>query len=171
MTHNRRHYLKTADHRVQEDTLARNHGIKRVVASGAGRDKGDVQGKTFKIECKFTANDSFRLLSRILEKITDEATLVGSLPLMQIQLNTKLKVAVIRWADLNNFLQDSISMTTRRTIKHYEGKNLGSFDITVKGMPSYANEITFNYVVIKTPWVIVAWADFELLMASCNISL
>lgn len=55
-------------------------------ASGAGRFKGDVQNRDFKIECKTTVKDSIRLSASWLRKIESEAISDGKYPALALEI-------------------------------------------------------------------------------------
>lgn len=86
---------------TQERNLEKE-GAKRTPGSGNGPIKGDNQGKTFKIECKYTVNLDYRLTYTVCAKIIDEAQAVDSLPLIQLKLR-ECKIAVVRRKDMDSF--------------------------------------------------------------------
>ena len=65
-------------------------GGKRTPGSGAfWSQKGDVKTPDMLIEHKYTGKKSFTLTSAVLEKICDEATLTGRMPVLGISLNNR----------------------------------------------------------------------------------
>lgn len=173
MTHDRRHYLADAPWRKQEAKLARDEGLKRTPASGAGYVKGDLDGTTFKIECKHTVLKDFRLQERVLDKIALEATSVGALPLMQIQVGTTLKVAVLQTKDVEAFVDDVAGLRDQiETVKLYEGRKLNSISISASLITqNKVGPIKLNVVPIGAGWVLIDWDRFTELMKACSISL
>ena len=56
----------------------------KTINSGAFFDKGDLKTSEYVIECKFTEKKGFRISTKILEKIWNEALDANKLPLLLV---------------------------------------------------------------------------------------
>lgn len=73
-----------------EKRLSARFGGKRTPASGAfWNRKGDVTTDDLLIEHKWTGKKTFTVKAEVVEKIVDEAVLVGRTPVLGISLNGK----------------------------------------------------------------------------------
>lgn len=81
----------------QEKRIAREHGGRVVRGSGSGRDKGDVNTRTYKIEAKRTDTERMSLQRTWLTKITDEAISAGRLPLLEIEFGGTAVRKPLQW--------------------------------------------------------------------------
>ena len=70
----------------QEKRLAKEFGGRTTAASGAGRNKGDIDIKRFKIEVKRTDKQSLAIKKEWLVKIDEEAYGVGKDPALIIEI-------------------------------------------------------------------------------------
>ena len=68
--------------------------------SGNGDRKGDNRGRNFLIQAKTTAKASRQISTAEFAQCEDEARREDRLPVMQIQLKDRKKLAVLRWVDL-----------------------------------------------------------------------
>jgi hypothetical protein len=72
----------------QETEVAKLIGARKVAASGAKHEKGDVRIKgVTRIECKTTKNKSFSVTLEMAEKLEHEAALAGEVPIFVIEFN------------------------------------------------------------------------------------
>ena len=73
--------------RKQEEELAKRGKARRVVASGAGPEKGDIKkyNGVYRIEAKTTAKKSFSVTQEMIDKIEAAALAHGELPAIVIE--------------------------------------------------------------------------------------
>ena len=71
----------------QEKRLAKEFGGRTTAASGAGRNKGDIDIKRFKIEVKRSERGSLAIKKEWLLKIDEEAYGVGKNPALAIEID------------------------------------------------------------------------------------
>lgn len=95
-----------------EKRLAKAIGGSVTAASGAfWSRKGDVRSDDLLIEHKWTGRKSFTLTSQVLEKIMDEALLVGRVPVLGFHLNGRNYVVM----DEEDFLDLRRRLTQERS--------------------------------------------------------
>lgn len=106
--------VKTVSHNhapKQEANMASSYGGKVVKGSGCGSEKGDVRiAGVARIECKSTKNKSFSLKLSVLDKIEEEATCAGEIPILQLdfindQATTVKRVAIVPLHVLDTILE------------------------------------------------------------------
>lgn len=73
-------------------------GGRTVPRSGASTNpyaKGDVRSDSFLIECKLTEGKGYRLTTKVLEKITNEAYKLNKSPVLQLDLGGRQYVVML----------------------------------------------------------------------------
>ena len=78
----------------QEKRLAKEFGGRVTAGSGSGRNKGDIDLDSFKIEVKRTDNQSISLKKEWLSKIDEEAFSVGKYPALILEIDGLEWVAI-----------------------------------------------------------------------------
>ncbi len=85
---------------VRQERELHDDGYRGVPGSGNGDRKGDNKGKNFLIEAKTTQKASRTISTAEFAKCETEARGEDRLPLMQIQLKDRKRLALLRWEDL-----------------------------------------------------------------------
>lgn len=161
---------RNKDWKKQEKSLEKE-GAKRTPGSGNGIVKGDAQGKTFKIECKYTVNNDYRLTTRVVDKIEKEAMAIDVLPLLQIKVKGEHCFAIIRKVDVESFAKDA-NILEKLTFNTSKPEAL-SFVISTNTVPSIAaygfmfTKLDFNGYI----WYAIAWDRFKEFLNRCGVFL
>jgi hypothetical protein len=92
--------------RKQENRLHKE-GVKRVPGSGSGQDKGDNKGQEFLVQCKTTRSKQFALKLAEWEKTCEDAAKEDRMPVMQVQLQDRDKLAVLDWYNFVEILRQA----------------------------------------------------------------
>ncbi len=94
------HKNKIKRSRSQEKRIAREYRGRVVAGSGSGREKGDVNTRTYKIEAKRTDTERISIRREWLTKITNQAISVGRLPLLEIEFEGGATAPNLQWVML-----------------------------------------------------------------------
>lgn len=103
----------------QERSVADNLDGRPIGGSGGGREKGDVNTKQFKIECKQTEKDSISIKRSWMRKIEVEAFDVGKNPLLVFDFEKTEHSPQQRWVCIRE--QDFLAFQEFMESTEYNG--------------------------------------------------
>lgn len=91
----------------KQEQRAHDDGAKKVAASGAGVLKGDNKGENFLIQCKTTYKSSRTIGIKEWRKVVSDARKEDRMPVMQMQLEDRERLAVLPWEDFIALLEQA----------------------------------------------------------------